>query len=229
MAKQYADMKTHVGKFVLDTSTAMASLIGDWLNDYYRDISRRSTWSWLINFDYTFPTVIGTGTYNVPADFEQEIFLANITDGTELTCYNEGLWFKERYNQYTAGTLQRGTPTNYIILREAGQIFLDNVPDAVKTMAMPYKKVITDLSGDTDVVAIRDIERIMEYGAISEALAYKKQYEKANYYLQKYEDELMKRIGQDKARRNLAFQRISQGYHVRPNGRLLGNNSYDTI
>lgn len=229
MAKQYSDMITKVGKFILDTSTPMASLIGDWLNDYYRDIARRSSWSSLINFDYTFPTIIGTGTYAYPADFEQEIFLANITDGTLLTCYNEGTWFRERYNQYTSGTLQRGTSTNYIVLREAEDIFLDPVPDAVKTMGMPYKKTITDLSGDTDTVDIPDIERIMEYGAISEGLAFKKQYQKSSFYLQRYEDELMKRIAQDKARRNMAFQRISQSYSIRPNGRLLGDASYDTI
>lgn len=229
MSKTFTTMKTNVGKFVLDTSTPMASLIGNWINDKYRDVARRFAWSSLIDFDYTFPTVIGTSNNTLPADFEQEIFMANITDGYMLTAYNEGNWFRERYGQYSSGTLASGTPMNYIILREEGTSFLDPVPDAVKTMAMPYKKKITDLSGDADTVAIDDAEVIIEMGAIAEALAYKKQYQKSAYYFQRYEDELSKRSAQEKNRRNMAYQRISSTYSIRPNGRLLGNTSYDTI
>ena len=229
MAKTYAVMKTNVGNFVLDTSTAMASIIGNFINDEYRDVARRCTWSSLINFDYTFPTVAATATYSLPADFEQEIFVANITDGTQLTGMNEGNWFKERFSQYQSGSVQSGTSVYYVILREASQIYLEPKPDAVKTIAMPYKKTVTALSGDSDTVAIPDIEVILEYRAISEALAYKKQYQKADYYRQKAEDELSKRISQDKDRRNLAYQRIPAFSSTSIPGRLLGNNSYDTI
>lgn len=229
MSKTYSAMKVNIGNFILDTSTQMATLIGNWINDSYRDISRYYSWSSLINFDYTFSTVANTATYTLPTDFEQEIFVANLTDGSMLKGYTEGDWFIQRYPAYQAGTISAGTSINYLILREAGQIQLDPKPDAVKTIGMPYKKLVTALSGDTDTVSIPDIEIILEYRAISEALAYKKQYEKSEYYRQKSEEELKKRISQDKARRNIAYQRIPLNYGISQRVRMLGNNSYDTI
>jgi hypothetical protein len=226
MAKTYAEMKTNVGNFVQDTSTNMATLIGRWINDKYRDVSRRGKWSALIDFDYTFPTVIGTDAYALPADFEQEIFVANITDGMALARMSEGEWFSQNVTRYNAGVLANGQSDTYVISENTDEIILDPPPDKVRTISMPYKKTITDLSGDSNTVLIKDIEVIIEYGAIAEALAYKKQYQKADYYLQRYENELSKRIQQEKAKHNARWQRISEGYEVGRITRLTGDTSY---
>lgn len=222
-------MKVNVGNFILDTETQMATLIGNFINDKYRYAARVNEWSALINFDYTFPTVIGTSTYTLPDDFETEIFVANITDGKKLEGFVEGAWFRERYFDYRSGSIDNGDPKNYIILYEANSIYLDPPPEAVKTIAMPYKKLVTALSGDNDTVAIKDLETYLEYAAIAEALAYKKQYQKAEYYRQKSLDELNERIAQERSRSNVAYQRIPVTSMGSKTGRLLGNGSYDTI
>lgn len=208
MAKTFSTMKTNVGNFVMDTTSTMATLIGVWLNDKYLDIWRRHPWSVSIDFDYTFPTVASTATYSLPATFDSEIFVANITDGTIITRYTEGQWMQERYSAYSGGSIQEGSPSRYIILREASVVKLDPTPSAVKTIAFPFKKIFTALVDSGNTTSILDIENIMEYGAIAEAEAFNKQFAKADYYFQKYEEALAKRIGQEKAMPNQLNQRI---------------------
>jgi hypothetical protein len=229
MAKTFAVMKSNVGTFVQDTSTTFATIIGVFINDKYRDVARRHYWSALVNNDYTFNTVANTATYDLPLDFEQEIFVANITDGQELERYTENNWWKERYSSYQGSAIQSGTIARYIILEESSKIQLDPKPNAVKTIAFPYKKIITELSGTTDTVLIKDIEYILELGAIGEALAYKKQYAKADYYLQRFEQETIKRVTQEKIKTNQKWQRISEAYRVPSVTRLTGDTSYDTV
>lgn len=227
MARDFSTMKTRVGTFIIDTSSSFATIIGYFINDKYRDVSKRSAWSALVDDNYTFATVASTAEYDLESDFDEEIFVANVTDGEEIKRYNEGGWWKERYSAYTSGSIEGGTnPLRYVILRESGKIKLDPTPSAIKTIAMPYKKLVTELSGATDTCIIHDIENIIEYGAIAEAYAYKRQFAKADYYFQKYEEELGKRISREKASYNMLHQRISENYGVAAPKRLLGNSSY---
>lgn len=226
MAKTFAQMKTNVGDFVQDTTSTFSILIARWLNDKYRDVARRTNWSGLVDFSHTITLVAGTQEYDLPADFEQEIFVANITDGVALNRYTEAQWFNERYSAYSGGAIQSGTPTRYVILESTSKVFFDPNPDQVKTIAFPYKKTITDLTGDSETVLIKDIEFIIECGAIHEALAYKKQYQKADYYNSKYEAELGKRISQEKSKINQLLQRISASYDMGSMRRLTGDTSY---
>ena len=229
MSKTYGTMKSNVGNFVQQTDDNFAALIGSWLNDKYLDIYNRCEWSIFINFDYTFPTVVGTSEYALETDFSEEIFVANITDGIPLTRYTEGTWWQERFNAYQAGTITNGQSKSYIILREASKIHLDPPPDAIKTIAMPYKKSLTALSATGDIPVIKDIEYILEYGATAEAYAYLKQFSKADYYAQKYEQELSKRISRERTQSNQLYQRIPGGNKLPYYTRLTGEASYDTI
>lgn len=226
MAKTFAQMKTNIGAFVQDTSSPFAVLISGWINDRYRDISRRTNWSGLVDFSHTITLVAGTQEYDLPVDFEQELFVANTTDSQKLDRYTEAQWFNERYGAFSGGSIASGTPSRYVILESTGKVFFDPKPDQVKTIAFPYKKVITDLAGDTDTTLIKDIETIIEFGAIHEALAYKKQYQKADYYLNKYESELNKRISQEKSKLNQLLQRISASYDMGSARRLTGDTPY---
>ena len=177
----------------------------------------------IINYSY------GTPEYTLPTDFEEEIFVADITDGFSLKRRTEGLWWQERYAAYQAGAIQKGTSVNYIILREASKLKLDPIPDAVHTIAMPYKKSFTALSATTDVPVIKDIEAIMELGATSMAEAYKKQFAKAGMYMQLYEQELARRIGQERSPVNQSFQFIPERADPSAIMPMTGWGSYDTI
>lgn len=177
----------------------------------------------IINYSY------GTPEYTLPTDFEEEIFVADITDGFSLKRRTEGLWWRERYSAYQAGAIQSGTSYNYIILREGGKLKLDPIPDAVHTIAMPYKKSITALAADASTVAIKDIEYIMELGAVALGQAYKKQFAKAGAYSQLYEAELARRIGQEKSPVNQSFQFIPERADSSAIMPMTGWLSYDTV
>jgi len=303
MARTFTEMKTKVGNFVEDTDTSLLTLIGEWINDKYTDAYRRCNWGFFIDNDYTFATVASTASYNLPSDFEQELFVSNITDGEDLTRATENKWWSERFGAYSGGTIDSSSPRNYLILRQAlktdntgfGKISLDPTPDAVVTVAMPYKKKFVPLLGTTgtcttdtankiiasastfltsgvkpgmvvknttdntygyvtsvdsetqltmDVdlcpdgnetfvisneVFVNDLDWILELGAIAELYAYKKNFAKADYYAQKYETELEKRINQEFNLTNQLYQNEIADHKIGGIHRLTGNSSYDTI
>jgi len=77
-------------------------------------------------------------------------------------------------------------------------------------------------------MVIPNIEWIIELGCIGEGLAYKQQFQKADYFLQRFEIEVQKRVGQEKARINKKYQRV--GTRTTTGIRyLLGERSYDSL
>lgn len=301
--KSFTTMKTNVGKIVLDTTTTFASLIAVFLNDKYRDVWRRILWSGVIDDDYTFTDTINVPNNDLPSDFEEELFVQNITTGAaplRRKTINE--WWRDRGTGYASGSLDSGTPNNYVILREEinssgkplGVIKLDPPPaTGSETWAMPYKRRHTDLLGttgtcttdtaskiiasastfitdgvepgmrvkntsdntygyvasvdsetqltmDTDLCPdgdetftisneplIADISMILEYGAIGESFLYKKQTQKGDYWLARYENELRKRISQERTAVNQKYQRIPAAFSSGRIRRFSGDVPYD--
>jgi hypothetical protein len=222
-------MYGNVGTLIQDTSTAMATIIKIYLNDAYTDISRRVMWSALIDDNYTFESVANQAEYTLPIDFDEELFVANVAEGFSLTRYTEGKWWDERNTAFASDSISSGTPSRYVILEETGKLKLDPPPLVAETYGMPYKKCVTLLSGDSDVVVIRDIERIMETYAIGQSWAYKRQFVKADWFLHRYEYELRKRIGEERSKINQMYQFISKTYRLKGITRLTGDLSYDSI
>lgn len=303
-SKTLAEMKTNVGNMIQDTGSSMATIIERLINDRYRDAWRRCLWSEAINNDYTITLVADQTTYDLPEDFEEELFVADLNDGLELKKYQSNTWWKQRTPAYSGGSISSGTSKRYVILKEKiksdntgfGVIKFDPTPNNTHTIAMPYKrrcldlisvsgtattdttnKVIdseatfitdllvrpghiventsdnifsrvvsvdsnTQLTCESDVCpdgdesyeiftspTISDIEWIIELGAISDAWAYKKQFQKSDYYLNKYEMELRRRISQERYKINQLYQMISESYKVKGIYRLTGENSYDSL
>lgn len=220
-------MKTNVGNLL--QSAATSTLIAVWLNDAYKDISRRCLWSALIDDDYTFDSVASTATVSLEADFDEEIFVADIANGHALQRMTEGMYWEDRNSAYTADAVAEGNPLRYVILREGSVIKLDPTPDTAETYAMPYKKLITDLSTDASTTAIKDIEIAMEMYAVAQGWMYDKQFQKADYYLQRYEYELNKRIAQERSKINQRYQFKSASYTTDRPRYLTGETSYDTV
>jgi hypothetical protein len=303
MGKTLTTMKTNVGKQIRDTSSAFAAVIAVFINDKRRDVWRRCMWSATIDDNYTFESVVGTATYDLPSDFDTELFVANIAKGRSLERMTQGQFWRERASAYQSDTISNGTSIYYSILEEVitssgypyGQLRLDPPPDTAETYAMPYRRKFTDLieltgQCDTDTaskiidsdntfitsgvkpgmrvknttdntysyissvdsetqltidsdlcpdgnenftiageIVIPDIDWIVELGSIGEAWAYKRQFQKANYYLNRYEVELRRRIGQERSKINQRYQMISENYRTAPYRRFSGDTSYDTI
>lgn len=303
--KTFTVMKSNVGTMVQDTSTTFASIIGTFINDKYRDVWRRIMWSDLVDDDYTFTSVADQAEYDLPSDFEEEIFVKNITTSNPpLGRKTIGQWWRDRSGGYASGALDSGTPNNYVILKESinssgnplGVIKLDPPPlTGSETYAMPYKRRHADLTGTTGtcttdtenkivaststfitsgvepgmrvknttdltygIIASVDSETqltldsdlcpdgdetfiiseyplvsatswIVELGAIGECWAYKRQFQKADYYLNRYEKELRTRISQERSAVNQRYQRIPLGGNGGRIRRFSGDTSYDTV
>lgn len=303
VSKTFGSMKINVGKMVQDTSSAFATIIGEFINDKYLDAWRRCMWSACIDDNYTFESVVDQANYDLPADFDEELFVANIADGEKLQRYKIGRWWEERYSAHEADSITSGTPKRYVILREVinssgrpvGALKMDPPPNEAETFAMPYRRKFTRLLGTTDTcttdtankivasaatfitdgvqpgmrvknttdntygyvadvesettllmdsdlcpdgdeeinvaneIIIPDLEWIIEQGAMGEAWAYKRQFQKANYYLNKYEVELRRRMGQERSKINQLYQFMSEGYRIQGVKRLTGDLSYDSL
>lgn len=167
-------MKEKVGKFLSDTSAATYLLILDWIDDKYKDIWSRMNWSVAINEDYTFESVASQATYDLPLDFEHEIFVTNLEDGKALKRETEGSWWNERYSAYSGDSISAGAyPERYKILKQManstatgfGKIALDPAPSAIKTFAMPYKRKYRRLINTTDTCTTDTANKIIAAAA----------------------------------------------------------------
>ena len=158
MNKVFSTMKTNVGNMVQDTTSTFSTIIGNFINDRYREIWRMCLWSAIIDDDYTFESVVNQANYDLPSDFEEEIFVQNIATGDKPPNRKTiGQWWRDRGEGYAEDALGSNTPNNYVILKEAinssgqplGVIKLDPPPSVAETWAMPYKRRHTDLLGIT--------------------------------------------------------------------------------
>jgi len=311
MNRTLSQMVTRVGHMIgPDTSSEAATLIAYWLNDKYRnDVWRRCMWPEAINDTYTFATVASTQHYDTPDDFEEELFLADLTDGVVLDRTIPNVWWRDRSEAYSGGSITSSTNAlRYVILggkakstysqeEGFGVIKFDPTPTTVHTIGMPYKRRCHDLftnvtgtattdtankiiaaastfiasgikagmrvvntsdnirgiiksvdsetqltmDGDTcpdgneaftiqtDTPWISNIDYILELGAIAEGNAYKRNFQKAGAYLDKYEYELKKRIADEKSKINQLYQSVPGSRGVSAMMPFTGWASYDSI
>jgi hypothetical protein len=119
-------------------------------------------------------TFISRPSYDLPLDFEQEINCVDITDGFELQRYNERLWWKERAGAYSGGQIAvSGVSVRYYINRSElnsagtgyGTITLDPLPNAVHTIALPYKKKIKNLVSVSGTCTTDTLSKIIDSAA----------------------------------------------------------------
>jgi len=167
-------MKEKVGGFIHDTSDATYTLILQWIDDRYKDVWSRMDWSVAVNEDYTFESVANQAAYDLPLDFEHEIFVANIANGHCLKRETEASWWNKRYSAYNADSITAGAyPSRYKILKQAanstntgfGKLQLDPTPSAAKTFAMPYKRQYRRLINTTDTCTTDTANKIIAAAA----------------------------------------------------------------
>ena len=173
MARKFSTMKSRVGNAVQDTSSTFASIIGEYLNDKYREIWNRMMWSVKVNNDYTFESITDQAQYDLPADFKDEIFVTNLATGDTITRKTINQWWRDRGENYSSDTLDSGTSDVYVILREvinsAGQplgvIKLDPPPDTAETYGMPYERKFVPLLGTTGTCTTDTTNKIIDSSA----------------------------------------------------------------
>lgn len=232
-SKGFSTMQTNIGNMVKDTSAAFAVIVGNWINDAYQDAWRRAMWTDLVDEDKTFESVVNQNAYTFTTsmsitDFGEELFVADIANGHALTRYQIRDWWVNRSSAYSADSIDSGNPVRYKILPEADTLYLDPAPDKAETYAMPYKKKVVDLSGTT-APGINSISLYLEEYAMGLAFAYYNQYQKATWWANRAENTLRKLIKEEYVKINQMYQRIAINYRLPVIGRLLGENSYDSV
>ena len=110
MNRVFSDMKTNVGNNIQDTSSTMASIIGTYLNDIYKDILRRKNWEFIDN-DYTFNTTSGTQEYVLPDNFGKEISVRDSTNKRQLS----RITLQQLDDDYVSTITDQGTLYRYYI------------------------------------------------------------------------------------------------------------------
>jgi hypothetical protein len=82
MNKLYSTMKTNVGTNIRDTSTAMLTIIGVYINDIYLDLLRRTNWQG-VREDYSF--TLTSQDQVLPDDFGKAVRVWDSTNANEIT------------------------------------------------------------------------------------------------------------------------------------------------
>ena len=227
-SKGFSTMQTFVGSQVQDTSAAMKTLIGQWLNEKYHDISHRTLWTDLIDWDKTLESTALTAYLTLTSDFEREVLVADIANGHLLKRHTFGQHYRERAASYQADAITAGNPVEYLVDKVDSKLYLIPTPDTSETYAVPYQKETTDLS-TTTAPTIDYIDTIMELGAIGEAWAYKRQFQKAMYYLNRYEIEVRKRVGQEKSGMVNQLYQFTGPIFTKAGRDIWGSQSYDSL
>lgn len=228
MAKGHSTMVTYVGNQVQDTGSPMAALIGQYLNEKYHDISHRTLWNDLIDWDKTLESTATTAYLTLTDDFEREIAVVDIANGHSLKRHTVGQHWMERATSYQADAIPDGNPVEYIVDKVDKKLYLIPTPDTTETYAVPYQIETSDLL-TTTAPTIDYIDWIMELGAIGEAWAYKRQFQKANFYLNRYEVEVRKRVGQEKSKMVNQLYQFTGPAFGGAGRRIWGGQSYDDL
>lgn len=151
MNKTFTVMKSNVGTNIQDTSTAMATVIGNYINDIYFDLQKRFNWD-LIDHDYTLTTVASQQFYSLPANFGKELYVLDSTNGLSLV--RESLPII--YEKYPATLGSTGTVERYAIFKSPVKM----QPTATGTLSV----VSSDASDTTQTVFVRGISSGVEVG-----------------------------------------------------------------
>lgn len=138
-------MQTNVGSSVGDTSSSLASLIKNWLNDRYKEVLRRMNFFATARNDYSFTTTGGTEDYVLPDDFGTELFVVDKTNGIQLARLDQQKWMEK----HQADSDTQGTVYDYLIL--------DSMVRKQPTSASVATVVSSSASDTSQTVYIRGI------------------------------------------------------------------------
>lgn len=139
-------MKSNVGNAVGDTSSSMASLIQNYINDRYTEVLRRTKLLQIHRNDYSFTTTAGTEDYVLPQDFDTELSVIDKTNGRQLA----RLDIQQVTDNYAAQIDQQGVVSHYIVL--------DKRVNAQPTSASGLSVVSSSASDTTQTVFVKGID-----------------------------------------------------------------------
>ena len=158
MNRYFSTMKTNVGSDVQDTSSAMLSLIGEYLNDRYVEVLRRLNLLDTARLNYTFNTVGGTEDYVMPDDFGKEVSVYDKTNNQPLGRITIQEWVRDYgHEQDTQGSVYK-----YLIVdspvktqpSSAGTVSVVSSSASDTTQSIYVKGILADGTEDYETIAL---------------------------------------------------------------------------
>ncbi len=151
-------------------STDSADAQNEMINSYYRRVIGMRRWPFL-EASGTFPTVVGTGTYNMPALLPDLLHIRAVR--AEIGTKYPALTYRDQedFRDYEHADRSNGSPMYWTRIGNA--IRLWPKPDRVYTITVDYVKDAPDLVGDSDVTQIPSAyQDVLVWGPIID-LAYR--------------------------------------------------------
>lgn len=179
MAKTFLELKTNVCNDINDTSDHMMGLVGVYLNTRYKYAFLTYNWDY-IKDDYTIAVTAGTQDYNLPADFNKELYVIDSNNALELNKIS----VKDISKNYASRLTEQNTLADYCIFNKddgTRKIRFLPIPANDTTVVMPYIAEPVNMSSDTDT-PILNLDYAIELGAKADAWRYKKQFAKAQQF-----------------------------------------------
>jgi len=176
MGRDFSVIKDNVATDIQDTTNAMKTIIGRYINRRYMQILRAINFQY-VNEDYTISLSSGTADYPLPTDYKTELYAIDTTNGNNLT----RITFQDLARDYENDLTTSGDVKRYIIFRKDDNleyIKFHYVPNTGIVVALPYIVTPAELSADTDEPVL-DLHDLIEIGATADAWRYKRQGRKA--------------------------------------------------
>jgi hypothetical protein len=155
MNKSFSVLKSNVGTYVQDSSTAFSSNIGIWINNKYQDILSRHDWEELY-YIMSLTASANVSAYGLNDDVDKMIFIIDSTNGNYLTENSETQFHQEHYDVLD----DVGTPQRYFIKY-----------DVVKSQPASAAKLTLKSSSASDVTQSILIRSIIDGGEYYETVS----------------------------------------------------------
>lgn len=183
MKKTFTTMKTNVGNSVQDTSSAMLTLIGGYINDRLTEVFRRAKHCLQPHLSSTTVAVTaGTQNYALSNTIGEIISVVDTTNNRQLSSLTAQEWV-DKYSDSLTGA---STVEGYILTMDMGDTYsvpiktlkLVQTPASDLSLLLFYVPAQVTLSSDSDYPEL-DCSDVLEAGATADAWRYKRQNAKA--------------------------------------------------
>jgi len=154
MNKNFTQLKTNIGNRVQDTSSSLATLIGYWVNDKYRDVVSRYEWDELY-YPHTINASASTSAYALPTDADRVIICLDSTNDENISEVTNQQFYLENYDTWNS----TGTPDKYFLTY-----------DVVKSQPASAEQITIKSSSSSDTTQTLILREIVNGDEIYESL-----------------------------------------------------------
>lgn len=141
----FVNIVSNVGNNIQDTSSAMQTIIKNYVNDIYFDLLKQVDWQ-SIDDDYSFNTTAGQSDYVLPYNFGKEIYVYDSTNKIEIAPID----MQQLVRDYSSGINDTGAVQRYLIINKQ----VRNQPSSSSTLSL----VSSSASDSTQTVRIKGID-----------------------------------------------------------------------